>query len=517
MQKTVIMWVDDEIDMLTPHILFLEERGFQVLPFTNGHDALKEFETNKQIELAILDESMPGLTGLQILDRLQILRPGLPTVMVTKNESDEIINQAVGNAVSVYLLKPASATQVYATITTLVKRKEIVEQNTNQGYLKDYQHISSEISSKPDYKEWVNIYKRILNWEIKLGTSEEQTMMSTLQSQKSEANKAFSKFISNHYEDWIKTNSGPVLSHRLMKQKIFPFLKEDSKTIFLLLDNLRYDHWLALQPIINEVFRVEDEDYFYSILPTTTQYSRNSIFSGMLPNELAKHYPDLWKNDMDIGGKNESEEFFLERLLTLEFGKSFSFQYIKVTNSESGNSLEQNIHNYLQKNVVAIVYNFIDMVSHIRTEMEVMKELIHDEHTYRNLIANWFSNSSLWKALKKAAQKGVRLIITTDHGTIRVKRPSKMLADKETTSNLRYKVGKNLNFVATDVLATRKPADFGLPSPNISSSFVFAQEDNYFLYPNNFHKFRDMYENTFQHGGISMEEMICPVVRLVPK
>ncbi|MEY2904924.1 MAG: hypothetical protein RJA52_940 [Bacteroidota bacterium] len=511
------MWVDDEIEFLTPHIRFLEERGFTVLQFTNGHDAINEFETNHQIELAILDESMPGLTGLQTLEQLKNIRRGLPTVMVTKNESDETINQAVGNEVSVFLLKPVNATQVYATITGLLKKKEIVEQNNNQGYLKDYQNISNEISGKPDFKEWVNIYKKILNWEIKLGAGEERTMMSTLQNQKSEANKAFSKYISNNYENWLKTNSGPVLSHQLLQEKVFPFLKNQEKTIFLLLDNLRYDHWMAIEPIINEAFRVEEEDSFYSILPTTTQYSRNAIFSGMTPFMMARNFPDHWKNDIDVGGKNESEHFFLERQLTLYFGKSFSFDYLKITNSETGVLLENNIHNYLQKNFLAIVYNFIDIVSHVRTEMDVMKELVHDEHTYRKLIANWFESSSLWKALKKAAQKGVRLVVTTDHGTIRVNRPSKVQADKESTNNLRYKVGKNLNFNQNDVLSTRKPQDFGLPSPNISSSYVFALEDYYFLYPNNFHKFKELYENTFQHGGISMEEMICPIVRLVSK
>jgi len=517
MHESVIMWVDDEIEFLTPHIRFLEERGFQVLQFTNGHDAIEEFETNHQIELAILDESMPGLTGLQTLEKLKNIRRGLPTVMVTKNESDETINQAVGNEVSVFLLKPVNAAQVYATITGLLKKKEIIEQNNNQGYLKDYQNISSEISGKPDFKEWVNIYKKILNWEIKLGAGEEQMMMATLQNQKSEANKAFSKFITNNYEQWIKNNSGPIFSHQLMQKKVFPHINHQEKTIFLLLDNLRYDHWMAIEPIINEAFRVEEEDFFYSILPTTTQYSRNSIFSGMTPGQMARDFPDHWKNDIDMGGKNESEEFFLNRQLTLQFGKTFTFDYVKITNSETGNLLENNIHNHLQKNFLAIVYNFIDIVSHVRTEMDVMKELVHDEHTYRKLIANWFESSSLWKALKKASQKGIRLIITTDHGTIRVNRASKILGDRETTNNLRYKVGKNLNFNQGDVLATRKPQDFGLPSPNISSSYVFALEDYYFLYPNNFHKFKDLYENTFQHGGISMEEMICPIVRLVPK
>ena len=335
--------------------------------------------------------------------------------------------------------------------------------------------------------------------------------------QKSEANTEFSKYVSNNYLHWVGEGGGPVMSNNLLRGKVFPYLNVDIPTVLVLLDNLRYDQWKVIEPIISELFRVEEEDFFYSILPTSTQYSRNAIFAGMMPSDIERHFPDWWKNDNDEGGKNLREEELLAEQIRRTFRKPIRHEYIKVTNANHAKLVQDGILNYLQNDFTVIVYNFIDMLSHARTEMEVLKELAGDEKAYRSLTRSWFQNSPLWAALQRAAEREVQLFITTDHGTIRVNTPSKVVGDRETTTNLRYKVGKNLQYERRDVLEVRDPAKAMLPRPNVSSTFIFAKEDKFFLYPNNYNYYNNYYRNTFQHGGISLEEMICPVVRLKRK
>ncbi len=305
------------------------------------------------------------------------------------------------------------------------------------------------------------------------------------------------------------------MSDRLLREKVLPQLEEGTPTVMLLLDNLRYDQWKALEPIFNEEFRIIEEDFFCSILPTTTQYSRNAIFAGMLPAEIERHYKQWWKNDVEEGGKNNHEEDLLQAQVKRLVRRDIKVGYTKITNVSKAKQLEDSILDYMHNDLTVIVYNFIDMLSHARTEMEVLKELASDEKAYRSLTVSWFKNSPLWAALRRIVEKGdVKLIVTTDHGTIRVNTPSKVVGDRDTTTNLRYKVGKNLNYDKKDVLEIRDPLEAGLPRPNVSSTFIFAKEDKYFLYPNNYNYYNNYFRDTFQHGGISLEEMICPVVLL---
>jgi hypothetical protein len=343
-------------------------------------------------------------------------------------------------------------------------------------------------------------------------------MSDILANQKQEANSEFSRFVIRNYEDWIADRKNPpVLSHNLLRNLVFPKISEGTPTLLVLLDNLRYDQWKVIEPVISEVYRVEDENYFYSILPSATQYSRNSIFAGLLPSEIEKSHPDLWKNDTDEGGKNLYEQEFLKEQVKRIIRKPLKIDYVKITNVSNAKELQDNILNYLKNDLTVVVYNFIDMLSHARTEMEVLKELAGDEKAYRSLTRSWFINSPLWAALQKAAERNIQLFVTTDHGTIRVNSPSKVVGDRETTTNLRYKVGRNLQYEPKDVLEIRDPKTAGLPRPNVSSTYIFAKEDKFFLYPNNYNYYNNYYKNTFQHGGISLEEMICPVIRLKPK
>lgn len=514
MDNIKILWADDEIDLLKPQLMFLEKKGYDIIKVTNGHDALEECETNNDIDVVFLDESMPGISGLETLSRIKQIQPHLPVVMITKNEAEDVMEEAIGSQIADYLIKPVNPNQILLSLKKIIDNKRLVREKTSSDYQQEFRQIFMDINSALDYEEWVEVYRKIISWEIKIDDSNSSEMAEILAMQKKEANAAFSKYIAQHYLDWLKAESGPIMSHNLLRTKVFPQLQEKEPAILLLLDNLRYDQWKVIEPILSEYFKVEREDYFYSILPTSTQYSRNAIFSGMMPADIEKHYPDWWKNDMDEGGKNLHEADLLGEQLKRLIRRPVKMEYVKVTNAFHAKAMNDNILNYLQNDFTVIVYNFIDMLSHARTEMEVLKELAGDEKAYRSLTRSWFENSPLWAALQKVAEKGVRLFIATDHGTIRVGNPSKVIGDRETTTNLRYKVGKNLQYEKKDVLEVKDPAKAGLPRPNVSSTFIFAKEDFYFLYPNNYSYYNTYYRNTFQHGGISLEEMVCPIISL---
>ena len=518
MDKIRILWADDEIDLLKPQLMFLEKKGYDVITVTNGHDALEECEENNDIDVVFLDESMPGITGLETLAKIKEDYPNLPVVMITKNEAENVMEEALGSQISDYLIKPVNPNQILLTLKKIIDNKRLVREKTTSDYQQEFRQLMMQINSGLDYEEWVEVYKKIIAWEIKLDDSNSTQMSDILAMQKSEANNEFSKFIVKNYIDWVNTdNEGPIMSNELMREKIFPHLEDDRPTFMLLLDNLRFDQWKTIEPILSEFFRVEEEDFFYSILPTSTQYSRNAIFSGLMPSDIQKYYPDWWLNDNEKGGKNLHEHDLLTEQIDRLFRKEIRFDYTKITNVSHAKDLLDNIHNYLNNDLTVIVYNFIDMLSHARTEMEVLKELAGDEKAYRSLTRSWFENSPLWSALQRIAEKDIQLIVTTDHGTIRVNQPSKVVGDRETTTNLRYKVGRNLQYDQKDVLAIRDPKKALLPRPNVSSTFIFAKEDKFFLYPNNYNYYNNYYKDTFQHGGISLEEIVCPVVRLQSK
>ncbi len=508
-----ILWVDDEMDSLKSQMLFLENKGYQVQGVTNGYDALDRIK-NERFDLVLLDESMPGMTGLDTLARIKETHPYLPVVMVTKNEAENIMEEAIGRQITDYLIKPVNPHQVLLTLKRIMEARRLVSEQTSQAYQQDFRQLFMTMSSDPDHNQWKELYARLLYWELEMSRSENAEMMEVLTTQKAEANQAFFRFISRHYASWIQEGQGPLLSHQLLNQKLRPHLEKGKPQFLIVIDNLRYDQWKVLEPVIGASFRIQEEDMYYSILPTATQYARNALFSGLLPAELARRFPNQWKNDDAEGGKNLYEEDFFRDQLKRWKLEDLKMQYIKVTNNETGKHLEDHVHDYLNNDLTVIVYNFVDMLSHARTEMEVLKELAGDEVSYRSLTLSWFEHSPLFRALKKISDRDIQLFLTTDHGTVRVKTPSKCIGDRQTTSNLRYKHGRNLQFEEKHVLAFRDPEKIGLPRPNLSSTFIFAKEDLYLVYPNNYNHYVNYYRNTFQHGGISMEEMLVPFVRL---
>ncbi len=513
-----ILWVDDEIDTLNSQILFLENKGYEVHTKTNGFDAV-EYVKNNIVDVVLMDESMPGITGLQTLQQIKEVNSTLPVVLITKNEAENIMDEAIGSQISDYLIKPVNPNQVLLSLKKLIDNKRLVAEKTTSAYQQEFRNLFMALNDNPDYNGWMEIYKKLVYWELEMKKSDSPEMQEVFQSQKAEANTDFFKFISKKYAGWVdpKSTDAPVMSHNMMKFKVLPHVQKGTPLFFVLIDNLRYDQWKMIQPIFAESFRIQEEDTFYAILPTATQYARNAIFAGMLPVDIEKQFPSQWKNDDEEGGKNlHEEEFFRAQLKRLGKG-DLKFSYTKVTNNHDGQKLVDNIQDMLHNDINVIVYNFVDMLSHARTEMEVLKELAGDETSYRSITQSWFEHSPLHQALKKISEKNITVIVGTDHGSVRVKTPAKVIGDKQTTANLRYKHGRNLNYEQKDVLAFRDPKQAGLPVPNVNSSFIFAKEDIFLCYPNNYNHFVNYYRNTFQHGGISLEEMIVPVVRMVNK
>lgn len=518
MSQARILWVDDEIESLQSQKLFLENKGYQVHTLTNGYDALDYVKENI-IDVVLLDETMPGITGLETLAKIKEINQQLPVVLITKNETENLMNEAIGSQISDYLIKPVNPNQVLLSLKKIIENRRLVAEKTTSTYQQEFRNLFMALNSNPDYNEWMELYKKLVYWELEMEKSDSPEMQEVFQSQKNEANTEFFKFVSRNYASWVnpKTADAPIMSSTLMQYKILPHLEKGKPLFLVLIDNLRYDQWKAIQPIFSESFRVQEEETFYSILPTATQYARNAIFAGMMPAEIEKHFPQQWKNDDEEGGKNLAEADFLKAQLKRVVKTDIKHSYTKVLNHQDGQKLVDNIHNLMQNDLNVIVYNFVDMLSHARTEMEVLKELASDESSYRSLTASWFEHSPLHQALKKIADKPLTVIVATDHGSVRVKNPCKVVGDKQTTTNLRYKHGRNLNYEPKEVLAFRDPKEAGLPAPNVNSSFIFAREDGYLCYPNNYNYYSNYYKNTFQHGGVSLEEMIVPVIRMTNK
>ncbi|MBL7761373.1 MAG: PglZ domain-containing protein [Sediminibacterium sp.] len=510
-----ILWVDDEIERLQSQKIFLESKGYHVHTLTNGYDAL-EYIQSAEVDVVLMDETMPGITGLETLTRMKAIRHQLPIVLITKNETENLMDEAIGSQISDYLIKPVNPNQVLLSLKKIIDNKRLVAEKTTTSYQQQFTELFMALQDNPGYQEWTDLYKKLVYWELEMEKSDSPEMREIFYNQKREANAVFARFVSRHYTDWVDPRSGesPIMSHQLMQFKVLPHLEENVPLFFVLIDNLRYDQWRAIQPIFAESFRITEEDTFYSILPTATQYCRNAIFAGLLPADIEKQFPQQWKNDEEEGGKNLYEEEFLRAQLKRLKKDQVRVSYHKILNHSDGQQLVGNIHNLLQNDLNVIVYNFVDMLSHARTEMEVLKELASDEASYRSLTRSWFEHSPLHQALKKLADKKIRIVLATDHGSVRVKNPLKVIGDKQTTTNLRYKHGRNLNFEEKEVLAFRDPRKAGLPVPSINSSFIFARENDFLCYPNNYNHYVNYYKNSFQHGGISLEEMIVPLIKM---
>lgn len=513
MSTHTILWADDEIDLLKPHIMFLKNKGYNLVTVNNGHDALELVES-QHFDLIILDENMPGLTGLETLSRVKQINPHIPVIMITKSEEENIMDQAVGNKIADYLIKPVNPNQILLSIKKNLHSEELVSVQATSDYRQEFNNITSLISNASTIEDWYELYSKLVFWELELASAD-TNMDELLNMQKIEANSTFNKFIKKNYEKWVTSDNHPVMSPDIFKTKVFPLLDKGEKVFFILIDNFRLDQWRTLKPLLSDYFTFE-EDQYCSILPTATQYARNAIFSGLMPIKIAQMFPDLWVDEDEEEGKNLNESPLIETLFN-RYRRQCKFSYNKINDSATGERLIREFSNLEHNDLNIIVLNFIDMLSHARTESKMIRELASSNAAYRSLTESWFRHSSAIELFRKIAEKGYKIVLTTDHGTIRVDNPVKVVGDRNTNTNLRYKLGKNLSYNPKQVYEIKRPEAFGLPSPNVSTTYIFAGNRDFFAYPNNYNYYVQYYTDTFQHGGISLEEMIIPLITLSAK
>lgn len=509
-----LLWVDDEIEMLRPHILFLEKKGYEIDTATNGADAI-DLCRESSFDLILLDENMPGLSGLETLMQLKELTPNVPVVMVTKNEEEDLMEQAIGSKIADYLIKPVNPNQILLTLKKNIHAKELVQEVAQTGYRQDFARIGMQLSENLTAEDWKELYKKLVFWEMELATTD-SNMTDMLQMQKEEANLTFAKFVRKNYEEWITNpDARPLMSPDIFKRCVFPRLSAGRKVLLLVLDNCRFDQWRMLSAELSDDFDIE-ENLYYSILPTATQYARNAIFAGLMPLQIKEMYPNLWVDEEEDEGKNLNEEELIRQQLA-RYRRRETFTYHKVNDSGAMDKILGGFSAMAAHPLNVLVINFIDILSHARTESKMVRELAGSESAYRSITLSWFRHTPIKDLFRRLASEDFDILITTDHGSIRVNTPTKVVGDRNVNTNLRYKLGKNLSYNPKEVYEVKQPKKLLLPQPNLSTAYIFATGARFFAYPNNYNYYGQYYKDTFQHGGISMEEMLIPLISLKAK
>jgi len=517
-KKGRILWVDDEIELLKSHILFLRSRGFDVTSVSNGKDAI-ELVAKENFHLVLLDEMMPGLDGLSTLETIKETSPGLPIIMITKNEEESLMEKAIGKKITDYLTKPVNPSQILMACKKVIDQQRIATEQAAQNYMSEFHRISNKLYDKLNSNDWIEIYSKLARWDLEFDDYPDLGLKETLVDQFRDCNIEFAKYIEKKYPEWLKSDYHfrPTLSPDVLKKNVFPLLKENKKVLFIILDCMRLDQWYTFESLLYDFYNIET-DFHYSLLPTATPYTRNAMFSGLFPAEIQKMYPDIWPEEPETTSMNKHEHKMLEEYLRREEIKlKNGCHYIKVLTSQEGWNVDRKIKSFLGNSFLALVINFVDILAHRRSESDIIKEILPNESSYRSIVRTWFKHSWIYSVLRKFSEYGFHIVLTSDHGSIRVQNDVKVIGDKDTSTNIRFKYGKNLNCPPKYSLVIKDPAKYKLPDIGINTNYLISKENYYFVYPTNYHKFQSYYHDTFQHGGISMQEMILPVVKMTPK
>ena len=516
-EKRKLLWVDDEIDLLRPHILFLEGKGYSVTPVSNGEDAVSMMSRDK-FDVVLLDEMMPGLGGLETLKRIQDIDPSVPVIMITKSEEEELMEEAIGKRIAHYLIKPVNPTQILTACKQVLESRRLVEDQLTREYVVEFRRTQNLRAAGLDWEGWINLHGALSAWDVRLDECDDSALKESHADQKKEADVEFGQFIETNYVKWLSGGNGPVLSPHVFKKFVIPHLLEGRRVYFIVIDCMRLDQWLKVEPLLEPYFTVSREHY-YSILPTATPYSRNAIFSGLFPIEMAESFPQFWQESVtEEISKNRFERNLMEaQLQRAGLRLNPGARYVKVYNPEEANAVRRQVSTYLSTPFSAFVFNFLDILAHGRSESEILQELAPNESAFRSLMRAWFSHSVLFEILRTMAQQNAIVVLTSDHGSILGKRAALVYGDREASTNLRYKFGNNLVCDERQAVRVRDPRRFMLPRNGINKNYIFAKEDFYFVYPTKFHEYERQYKGSFQHGGISLEEMILPCITLRPR
>lgn len=516
MENITILWADDEIDLLKPHIMFLEDKGYTVVPVHSGDEAIDEL-AHQKIDLVFLDEQMPGLTGIDTLKIIKEHYSQVPVIMITKSEEEHIMDEALGGKISDYLIKPVNPNQILLSVKKHTEARRLVSQQSTMNYQQQFRDIAMQLGDRMGTSEWIDMYRRLVYWDIELANTDDDNIHSIFQSQRIEANRLFCKYYEQHYLQWLNgEEEKPLMSTTVLREKLFPLLQEPAPTFLIVIDNFRYDQWKYLQHSIEQYLRTVQDNIYYSILPTTTQFARNAMFAGLMPAEIERKYPNYWINEDEEGYKNQYENELLEEQLR-RHGFNIKHSYSKVLNADFGMKLVGNINNMMSNKLNVIIFNFVDMLSHSTTDSNIVRELASNEQAYRSVTLSWFEHSPLVELIKELGNRQCNVVITTDHGSVRIDNPVRVKGDREISVNLRYKQGRLLDYNAKQVFEVRDPAKIFLPQRHITAPYIFARTSDFFAYPNNYNQYVQYYSNTFQHGGISLEEVLIPFIILKNK
>ncbi len=505
-----ILWIDDEIHHLKPHILFLEEKGYIIIQTANGQDGIALVEKYNP-DLVLLDQSMPGMDGLETLLGLKKIRSTLPVIMITKTEDEWLMDEAITGQVEQFLIKPVNPSQIFMACKQTLEKIKLSEEKATSDYLKEFQEIDERLRDDLTADDWWELYNRLVDWQLKFDQYKDIGLGSILEEQIQSCNREFGNFIESNYKEWLGGSDSPILSIDVIPEFVKPVLDRDEKVCLLVVDCMRHDHLKSMLPLLELYFNIE-LNYKFSLLPTATPYSRNAIFSGLFPDKMVKKYPQQYK-DMEGGSHSlnqHEKQFLIDQLKKLGL-ENKKVHYHKIWAVQEGKKFQNRIKDFIQQDVLALVVNFVDILAHKSSQMDVLKEMVPDESGYRLAVKSWLENSWLLKVLKELSSNNFTVIMTSDHGSIRVKHDLMVAADKDASTGVRYKFGRNLKTNDKNALIIREPKKFCLPNFGHQPSYILAKDEYYFVYPNQAHKYQEKFKNSFQHGGISMEEMMVPI------